>query len=118
MSNFVVSYLLKETHPDLHTRFKHEAMLVGFSDRTLDINMAGNWFFFTLPHTTVWGTFSNIQTAQGVFLSIQTRIPFITIERYIICQRDTYVAYSDRVFAGVPRTNEIVQCIAHQKAYP
>lgn len=118
MPNFLVSYLLKETDPDLHSLFKQEAMSSGFSDRTLAMCGSKQWAFFVLPHTTIWGTFSDLATAKKEFLSIAPRIPGSHVERYIISSRDDYVAYAERWFPGPMRTNEIAQCIAHQRANP
>lgn len=118
MPNFLVSYLLKETHPDLHSRFKQEAMSYGFSDRTLDLNQRNEWKFFVLPHTTIWGTFSDLASAKSAFLSIAPRISGASVERYIICPRDNYTISTNRTLTGSVRTNEIAQCIANQRTNP
>lgn len=116
--NFLVSYLLQETHPDLHYLFKQEAMSCGFSDRTLDFSEHNEWAFFVLPHTTIWGTFSDLSTAHSGFLSIAPRVPGSYVERYIISPRDDYITFTNKWYPGPMPANEIVQCIAHQQANP
>lgn len=118
MPDFAVSYLLKETHPDLHAQFKATAMSWGFSDRTIGMSALQNWHFFVLPHTTIWGTFLDLSSANIYFSQIRSALPHITIERYIICPRDNYIVESNRYYPGPMPANEIQQCIAHQRAHP
>ncbi|MBS0966213.1 hypothetical protein JK165_08950 [Acetobacter okinawensis] len=118
MPDYLVSYLLKETHPDIHSDFKKKAMDEGFSDRTLLLNKKGVWKFFVLPHTTIWGTFDTRNDATEALLRVEASIPKADIERYIIGQRDGYHVRSDRTFLGAPETDEIAQCIAHQRKNP
>lgn len=118
MPDYLVSYLLKETHPDIHSDFKEKAMDEGFSDRVLILTKKGDWKFYVLPHTTIWGTFPSLTSAKEAFLRVEASIPKADIERYIIGPRDGYHVRSDRTFLGVPETNEIAQCIAHQRKNP
>lgn len=118
MPNYLVSYLLKETNPDIHPDFKKNAMDEGFSDRVLSLNKQDDWKFFVLPHTTIWGTFPSLTSAKEAFLRVESGIPKANIERYIIGQRDDYHVMSRRNFPGTLETNEIVQCIAHQRKNP
>lgn len=118
MPDYLVSYLLKETNPDIHPDFKKNAMDEGFSDRTLCRNLKGNWTFFVLPHTTIWGTFNTKEDAKEAFLKVETITPNAALERYIVSQLDGYHVMSTRTFPGAPETNEIAQCIAHQRENP
>lgn len=118
MPKYLVSYLLKETNPDIHPDFKEKAMDEGFSDRTLTRNLEGDWKFFVLPHTTIWGRFDTKVDAEDALLRVETSISKATLERYIIGQLDDYRVRSDRTFPGAPETNEIAQCIAHQRENP
>lgn len=118
MPDYLVSYLLKETHPDIHPDFKEKAMDEGFSDRTLLLNKKGVWKFFVLPHTTIWGTFPSLTSAKEAFLRVEASIPKADIERYIISLQDDSHVMSVRNFLGPPCINEIAQCIAHQRENP
>lgn len=119
MPDYLVSYLLKETHPDIHSDFKKKAMDEGFSDRTLDLNKNDAWKFFVLPHTTIWGTFPSLTSAKEAFLRVEASITKANIERYIIGQRgDYYHVMSNRNLPGPACADEIAQCIAHQRKNP
>ena len=118
MPDYLVSYLLKETNPDIHPDFKKNAMDEGFSDRVLSRNTKGDWKFFVLPHTTIWGTFDTRDAVQEALLRVEASIPRADLERYIIVQLDGYRVMSNRTFPGTPETNEIAQCIAHQRENP
>lgn len=118
MPDYLVSYLLKETNPDIHPDFKEKAMDEGFSDRTLCRHIKDGWIFFVLPHTTIWGTFDTKEDAKKAFLRVEASIPKADIERYVLIRRDNGYVMSNRIFPGSPETNEIVQCIAHQRENP
>ncbi|MGG6429403.1 hypothetical protein ACQ5TV_05405 [Acetobacter ghanensis] len=118
MPDYLVSYLLKETHPDIHSDFKEKAMGEGFSDRTLTCSLEGDWTFFVLPHTTVWGTFDTKEDAGEALLRVEASIPKAALERYIIAQLDDYRVMSNRNLPGPACANEIAQCIAHQRKNP
>lgn len=118
MPDYLVSYLLKETHPDIHPDFKEKAMDEGFSDRTLSRSLKGDWKFFVLPHTTIWGTFPSLTSAKEAFLRVEASIPKADIERYIIDLQGDFHLRSNRNFPGPARANEIAQCIAHQRKNP
>lgn len=90
----------------------------GFSDRTLARNLEGDWTFFVLPHTTIWGTFDTKDDAIDALLRVKASIPKADIERYIIGQRNDYHVMSRRTFSGTHRINEIAQCVAHQRKNP
>lgn len=118
MPAYAISYMLKETDPDLHSKFKYEAMNKGFSDRTLSATSENKWTFFILPHTTIWGEFEGIREAKAAFLNIKSAIHGVTIERYIICPRNEYHASTEKHYPGTQRVYEIQQCIAHQRNHP
>ena len=118
MPDYLVSYLLKETNPDIHPDFKKNAMDEGFSDRVLYRCTKGDWTFFVLPHTTIWGTFDTRDAAQEALLRVEASIPRADLERYIISQRAGSRVISNRTFTSTPKTNEIAQCIAHQRKHP
>ncbi|MFT8336181.1 MAG: hypothetical protein ABF628_08385 [Acetobacter orientalis] len=118
MPGYLVSYLLEETNPDIHPDFKEKAMDEGFSDRILILTKKGVWKFYVLPHTTIWGKFSSLTDAKKAFLRVKANTPKADIERYILAPRGAGLIKSNRTFPGAPKTNEIAQCIAHQRKHP
>lgn len=54
MPDYVISYMLKETDPDLHSKFKYEAMNKGFSDRVL-CETSNNQYLFLSCRTQQFG---------------------------------------------------------------
>ncbi|KAA8420173.1 hypothetical protein FKW50_13085 [Acetobacter pomorum] len=118
MPNYLVSYLLKETNPDIHPDFKEKAMDEGFSDRMLILTKKGDWKFFVLPHTTIWGTFDTRDDAKEALSRVEASIPKADIERYILVQQGDGYIRSNRTFPGTRKINEITQCIAHQRGNP
>lgn len=118
MPDFAVSYLLKETYPDLHAQFKKVAMNYGFSDRILTPNLNNDWTFFILPHTTLWGSFINTQDAVNNFRAVETSVQNGIIERFFFTERHNFHVFSLRYFLGYPSINEITDCILHQRTYP
>jgi hypothetical protein len=100
MPDYLVSYLLKETNPDIHPDFKEKAMDEGFSDRTLALDTKDDWTFFVLPHTTIWGTFGTKEDAKKAFLRVKASTPKADIERYALVRRKDYHVMSNRTFPG------------------
>lgn len=118
MPDFAVSYLLKETYPDLHAQFKKVAMDYGFSDRILIPNLNNDWTFFVLPHTTLWGVFQNTDLAVYSFREIENAVKSGIIERFLITERNSFYVSSNRRFSGRFPANELSACIENQLAYP
>lgn len=117
MPNFIVSYVLKEQKPDLHSQFKIDAMDEGFSDRIkIDTGDKG-WEILLLPPTTIWGKFNDENEASKVLRRVVAKDSKYILEKFYISDRGGLIL-SDKRWSSSKPQNELSECIAHQRANP
>ncbi|WP_155468000.1 MULTISPECIES: hypothetical protein [Acetobacter] len=68
MSKFLISYLLRETHPnDFHDIFKEKLKECNCSEFVIAVDNNKEEFFCKLPHTTLWCQGNAAKIEKGVF---------------------------------------------------
>lgn len=70
MTKFLVSYLFKTTHPDLHGIFKKHAEGNNFCEYIYATDASGHGQYCQLPHTTLWCERKDVLTVRTELLNL------------------------------------------------
>lgn len=96
MTDYVISYDLKRTNPDPHTKFLEQAGKVGWRAWIL----ASDGYWYRLPNTTLIGEFINRAAAKAAFdkavavTAVEIGIP-VTVEKFFLAAYSEALIDSD-----------------------